>query len=61
MRNRLLELLRALLLQAPADATIAELARSCGLSRMATVIPEYTRRFGEKPRQTRARRHPWAR
>ena len=56
IRDRRLERLRAMLVAAPADATIRELARSCGLMRMSTLIPEYERRFGELPSATLRRR-----
>ena len=52
LRDKRLDLVRAKLLAAPAGATIREIAASCGLHRMATLIPEYTRRFGERPSDT---------
>ena len=32
--------------------TVREIAASCGLTRMATLIPEYAARFGERPSDT---------
>lgn len=52
VRDRRLDLVRAKLLSAPAGATVREIAASCGLTRMATLIPEYVRRFGERPGDT---------
>jgi transcriptional regulator GlxA family with amidase domain len=56
IRNRRLDRLRAKLQSAPADATIRALAASCGIARMATLIAEYERRFGELPSETLRRR-----
>ncbi|MGI9177955.1 MAG: helix-turn-helix domain-containing protein, partial [Pirellulales bacterium] len=52
LRDKRLDLVRAKLLAAPAGATIRDIAASCGMLRMATLIPEYTSRFGERPSDT---------
>lgn len=52
VRDLRLDRLRSKLLAAPPGATIREIASSCGLTRMATLIPEYVRRFGERPSDT---------
>lgn len=56
VRNQRLDLVRARLLAASAGATVAEIAAVCGMPRMATLIPEYTKRFGELPSETLLRR-----
>lgn len=55
VRQRRLELFRTRLLAADGPAKIGSLARECGIVRMATLSAEYTRLFGERPSQTRAR------
>lgn len=55
LRQRRLEAVRARLLAAEPGATIRQIAAACGIPRMATLIPEYTARFGERPSQTLAR------
>lgn len=55
LRDRRLELVRARLLAAEPGATIREIAAACGMPRMATLIPEYSSRFGELPSETLAR------
>lgn len=57
VRDRRIDLVRAKLLAAPAGATVREIAASCGLTRMATLIPEYVRRFGERPSDTLRNAH----
>lgn len=52
LRERRLELVRGRLLAARNGETVKEIAAACGIQRMATLIPEYTRRFGEKPSDT---------
>lgn len=52
LRDQRLDLVRAELLAATTDATVKEIARTCGMPRMATLIPEYVRRFGELPSET---------
>lgn len=52
VRDRRLDLIRAKLLAARPGDTIRGIAASCGLTRMATLIPEYTARFGERPSDT---------
>jgi len=56
LRDQRLDLVRDRLLTAPAGATIAEIAKGCGISRLATLAPEYAKRFGELPSETVARR-----
>ena len=60
VRDRRLDLVRDRLLTAAPHATVKDIAIACGISRMATFIPDYTRRFGELPsetlRRTNARR-----
>lgn len=55
LRERRLQLVRNDLLTARPGATVREIAAACGVARMATLIPEYTRRFGELPSETLAR------
>lgn len=55
VRDRRLELVRARLLAAGPGATIRDIAAACGMPRMATLIPEYSSRFGELPSETLAR------
>lgn len=52
VRDRRLDLMRGKLLAAQPGETVREIAASCGLTRMATVIPEYAARFGERPSDT---------
>jgi len=52
IRDRRLDLMRTKLLAAEPGATVRGIAASCGLTRMATVIPEYAARFGERPGDT---------
>lgn len=52
LRDRRLDLVRARLLAARDGETVKEIAAACGIHRMATLIPEYARRFGEKPSDT---------
>ena len=52
LRERRLDAVRARLLAAPPGATVTGIARECGIARMATLIPEYVRRFGERPSAT---------
>lgn len=52
VRDRRLDLVRAKLLAARPGDTVRGLAASCGLTRMATLIPEYAARFGERPSDT---------
>jgi len=56
LRDQRLDLIRDRLLTAPDGATIAEIAKACGISRVATLAPEYAQRFGELPSETLARR-----
>ncbi|MFM8434669.1 MAG: helix-turn-helix domain-containing protein [Planctomycetia bacterium] len=58
--ERRLECVHDRLTAAPEGATVREIAAACGIPRMATLIPEYTRRFGERPSDTLRRRdrHP---
>jgi AraC-like DNA-binding protein len=56
LRDQRLDLVRDRLLVAPPGATIADIAKACGIHRPATLIPEYTNRFGERPSETLARR-----
>lgn len=56
VRDRRLDLVRAKLLAAPAGATVREIAAACGMPRMATLVPEYLARFGERPAETLRRR-----
>jgi AraC-like DNA-binding protein len=58
IRDRRLDLVRAKLLAAPEGATVREIAVACGLPRMATLVPEYVKRFGELPSVTLRRRTP---
>ncbi len=53
LRDRRLDRIHERLAAGADAATIRELARACGIDRMATLIPEYRRRFGELPSQTR--------
>lgn len=52
VRDQRLDLVRDRLLTAPPHATVKEIAAACGISRMATFIQDYTRRFGERPSET---------
>ena len=52
VRDRRLDRVRAKLLAAQPGDTVRGIAASCGLTRMATLIPEYTARFGERPSDT---------
>ena len=52
VRDRRLDLVRAKLLAAPPGATVREIAVACGMPRMATLVPEYAKRFGELPSET---------
>ena len=52
LRERRLDLVRTRLLAARDGETIREIAAQCGIRRLATLIPEYTRRFGEKPSES---------
>lgn len=52
VRDRRLDLVRSKLLVAQPGDTVRGIAASCGLTRMATLIPEYTARFGERPSDT---------
>jgi AraC-like DNA-binding protein len=52
VRERRLDLIRAKLLAARSGDTVRGIAASCGITRMATLIPEYTARFGERPSDT---------
>lgn len=56
LRDQRLDLIRGRLLSAPAGATVAGIAAACGITRMATLTPEYMNRFGERPSETLARR-----
>lgn len=55
LRERRIDLLRERLLTAAPGASVAEIARSCGLARPTTVVADYLRRFGERPSETLAR------
>lgn len=52
VRDRRLDLVRTKLLAAQPGDTVRGIAATCGLTRMATLIPEYTARFGERPSDT---------
>jgi len=52
LRERRLDLVRERLLASRDGETVREIAAACGMHRLATLIPEYTRRFGEKPSET---------
>jgi transcriptional regulator GlxA family with amidase domain len=52
VRERRLDLIRAKLLTARSGDTVRGIAASCGITRMATLIPEYAARFGERPSET---------
>lgn len=52
VRNRRLDLMRAKLLAAQPGDTVRGIAASCGLTRMASLIPDYSARFGERPGDT---------
>jgi AraC-like DNA-binding protein len=52
VRKRRLDLFHTRLLAAGPGDTIRGIAAACGLTRMATLIPEYVRRFGERPSDT---------
>lgn len=56
LRERRLDLVRERLLAAREGETVREIAAACGIPRLATLIPEYARRFGEKPSDTLGRR-----
>lgn len=56
LRDQRLDLIRDRLLQASEGTTVAAVARACGISRVATLAPEYAQRFGELPSETLARR-----
>ncbi|MEI6241467.1 MAG: helix-turn-helix domain-containing protein [Planctomycetia bacterium] len=56
LRDQRLDLIRDRLLGAPEGATVAEIAKGCGMHRMATLTAEYAKRFGELPSETLARR-----
>jgi AraC-like DNA-binding protein len=56
VRERRLERVRERLLAAEPGATVRQIAAACGMPRMATLVPEYTRRFGELPSETLRRR-----
>ncbi|MFM8496189.1 MAG: helix-turn-helix domain-containing protein [Planctomycetia bacterium] len=55
LRDQRLDLIRDRLLTAPEGATVAAIAKACGISRVATLAPEYAKRFGELPSETLAR------
>jgi len=55
LRERRLDRVHALLRTASDGATVRGIAAACGMPRMATLIPEYARRFGELPSETLAR------
>lgn len=55
VRDRRLDLVRSRLLAARDGETIREIAAACGIHRSATLIPEYTARFGERPSDTLGR------
>jgi AraC-like DNA-binding protein len=52
IRERRLDLVRSRLLAATPETTVKEIAAACGISRMATFITDYTRRYGERPSET---------
>jgi AraC-like DNA-binding protein len=52
VRERRLDLIRTKLLAARSGDTVRGIAASCGITRMATLIPEYAARFGERPSDT---------
>lgn len=52
IRDRRLDCVRAKLLAAKPGDTVRDVAASCGITRMATLIPEYSARFGERPSDT---------
>ena len=56
LRDQRLDLVHDRLLAAPPGATVAAIAAACGIHRLATLTPEYMKRFGERPSQTLARR-----
>lgn len=56
LRDQRLDLVRDRLLTGPAGTTIAEIAKACGIPRLATLAPECAKRFGELPSETLARR-----
>lgn len=56
LRAQRLDLVRGRLLAAGEGATIAEIAKACGIPRLATLTQEYAKRFGELPSETLARR-----
>jgi hypothetical protein len=57
VRDRRLGLVRAKLHAAPSGTTVREVGAACGIPRMATLVPEYLVRFGERPSDTLRRRH----
>lgn len=56
LRDQRLDLIRDRLLQAPEGATVAAIAKACGIPRLSTLTREYAQRFGERPSETLARR-----
>lgn len=59
--QRRLDLIHARLSSSSESATVRQISRECGVPRMATLLTEYPRRFGELPAETRQRRGglPW--
>lgn len=56
LRDQRLDLIRDRLLQAPEGATVAAIAKACGIPRLSTLTREYAQRFGERPSETLTRR-----
>lgn len=56
LRERRLDAINARLSAPGETASVRQIARECGIPRMATLVAEYARRFGEKPSETRSRR-----
>lgn len=56
LRQRRLDAIHARLSSAHGTATVRQIARECGIHRLATLAAEYTRRFGERPAETLRRR-----
>lgn len=56
LRERRLDAIHARLSSAGESAAVRDIAQDCGIPRMATLLAEYARRFGEKPAETRRRR-----
>lgn len=56
LRQRRLDVIHARLSSPGESATVRQIARECGIPRMATLLAEYARRFGERPAETRQRR-----